>query len=137
MLRVLTCLLKLVFLFFSLKRTHGGSITLSSSTRTFEEMDRSVHFFSYLCDVLIFRALTTLNFNCQHMFETPILYCYENWCQIFIFLHTVNLPWTITRICCIKTWYHLSFFRDVVTLLVAVNKKCVDVSKVDGIASWF
>ena len=116
MLRVLTCLLKLVFLFFSLKRTHGGSITLSSSTRTSEEMDRAVHFFSYLCDVLIWRALTTLNFNCKHMFETPILYCYENWCQILeihfiIFLDTVNLPGTTTRICCIKTWYHLSFLE--------------------------
>ena len=43
MLRVLTCLLKLVFLFFSLKRTHGGSITLSSSTRISEEMDETIH----------------------------------------------------------------------------------------------
>ena len=43
MLRVLTCLLKLVFLFFSLKRTHGGSITLSSSTMISGKMDKTIH----------------------------------------------------------------------------------------------
>ena len=141
MLRVLTCLLKLVFLFFSLKRTHGGSITLSSSTRTSEEMDRAAHFFSYLCDVLICRALTTLNSNRKHRFETFVLYCYENWCQIL----EIHFMIFLTKLFYREPQPELQhqdvippfFFREVVTLLVAANKKRFDISKEGGIASWF